>query len=89
MRLLVFSAMWCSSCLVMKPIITDVVTALWLACEWIDYDEQEELCTLWWITQSLPTLVLLDETWWEVTRISGEYSRDDLRRWIDDATHRA
>ena len=74
-----FSAVWCSPCKVLQPILED------LAMEWegdidfweVDVDDDPETATNWSV-RSIPTLILIDTDGTELERITGVQTRSSL-----------
>ena len=79
MKLLKFSAQWCSPCK-MLAVITDNMD-LPYDMESIDIDEQSEMAMQYNI-RGVPTLVLVDDVGNEVKRNVGMITRDKLLEWI-------
>lgn len=85
MKIIKIGALWCSGCLVMKPIwkkiekdITDLKTIYY------DYDEnQEEIKTLNIDIKKMPTFIFLDEENQELERVTGEVTEKKLIELIN------
>jgi len=83
MKVLRFSAIWCSACLVMKKIFKHVEN-MHTELEFInyDYDTEDELVEKYNIGTTIPVLIFLDENENEITRIVGEKSYDEIEEII-------
>lgn len=84
MRMICFTALWCPSCLLMRPRYEkafgnrpDVPTVSY------DYDESPEEVSRWGIGPILPVLIL-EKDGKEIARLTGEKSLKELARWAED-----
>lgn len=84
MKVLKFSAIWCSACLVMKKVFKHVEN-MHPELEFInyDYDTDEGLVEKYNIGTTIPVLIFLDENDKEITRIVGEKSYDEIEEIIE------
>lgn len=85
MKILKFSALWCSSCLVMKPRYKEIET-LYSNIEVIDYDYDfdEEMVNKYNIGSLIPVLIIVDDLGNEKTRIIGEKTVDQIKKVIEE-----
>ena len=84
MKVLKFGAEWCSGCIVMRPRWKEIESELpWLKTEYYDYDKDKEMVEKHKINQNLPTFVFLDKDDKEITRLSGEPSKKELLKLIE------
>ncbi|MCF7907134.1 thioredoxin family protein [Patescibacteria group bacterium] len=84
MKVLKFGAEWCSGCIIMKPRWKEIEEELPdLKTEYYDYDQEQEMVEKYKIDQTLPTFVFLDQEDQEITRLSGEPSKEELLRLIE------
>ena len=83
MKVLRFSAIWCSACLVMKKIFKHVEN-MHPELKFInyDYDMDEDLVEKYNIGTTIPVLIFLDENEQEITRIVGEKSYEEIEEII-------
>lgn len=78
MKVLKFGAVWCSGCLVMKPIWKEIENEMdWLNTEYFDLDENKEMAKKYDIVD-LPTFVFLDSKGEEIHREVGEIGKESL-----------
>lgn len=78
MKILKFGAIWCSGCLVMKPIWGEIEKELpWLVTEYHDADIDKELVEKYSITD-FPCFIFLDKEGNELHRESGEIEKSVL-----------
>ena len=85
MKVLKFGAEWCSGCIVMKPRWKEIEGELpQLKTEYYDYDKDKEMVEKHSINQNLPTFVFLDKDDKEITRLSGEPSKEELLKLIEE-----
>ncbi|MFA5751205.1 MAG: thioredoxin family protein [Candidatus Paceibacterota bacterium] len=84
MKVLKFGAEWCPGCIIMKPRWKEIEDELgWLKNEFYDYDKDKEMVEKYKITQTLPTFVFIDKDGNEITRLSGEYEKNDLIQLVN------
>jgi len=85
MKVLKFGAVWCSGCLVMRPIWQEIEKEnSWLKNEYYDFDKDKEEVTKWKIDKNLPTFVFLDKGGKEFLRLHGEISKKELLKIINE-----
>jgi thiol-disulfide isomerase/thioredoxin len=85
MKVLKFGAVWCAGCLVMRPRWQEIEKELpWLETEYFDFDKDKEEVEKYKIDQNLPTFVFLDKTGKELLRLSGEPSKEELLKIIEE-----
>ncbi len=78
MKVLKFGAIWCSGCLVMKPIWKEIEEELsWLQTEYYDVDEQKDVSKKYDIVD-LPTFIFLDQDGNEIHREIGEIGKETM-----------
>ena len=84
MKVLKIGAVWCSGCLVMKPLWEKIEKEHpWLKTEYFDYDQDKEKIKEYNIESGrLPTFIFLDKNNREFLRKSGEISKEDLTKII-------
>ena len=78
MKILKITSMWCPSCIIMNPIIDEIITEYNLIVENIDYDLDEEKRLSFNIGKILPVMIFLNEANEELFRIIGEKSKKDI-----------
>ncbi len=79
MKILKFNAIWCSGCLVMKPIINEI-KKLYPNIQFIDYDYDidEEMVNKWEVGTLIPVMIFVDENDKEITRLRGEKTKKEI-----------
>ncbi len=82
MKILVFNAIWCPSCLVMRPFFKKLQKEYNFELEEIDYDTSNEI-KKWDIGDILPVAIILKNNQ-EIKRIIGEKSKKQLEKIIGD-----
>ncbi len=83
MKVLKFGAIWCSTCLVMKPRWEKIEKELeWLETEYYDVDEHENLVEQYKI-KNFPCFIFLDKKGKELVRITGEVDKKKLLELIN------
>lgn len=79
MKVLKFGAVWCSGCLVMKPIWAEIEAQMpELETEYWDFDRDKEMVEKYNIDHTLPVFVFLDKEDNEILRLTGEVDKDKL-----------
>jgi thioredoxin 1 len=82
MKVLKFGAIWCSSCLIMKPRWAELEKEYdWLETEYYDADERQDLIDQYGIS-NIPCFIFLDKDGQEIKRLSGEISKEELVKTI-------
>lgn len=85
MKVLKFNAIWCSGCLVMKPIIKEI-KELYPDIDFVDYDYDmdEEMVNKWDVGTIIPVLIFLDNQDNEITRLRGEKTKKEIIDVIEE-----
>ena len=85
MKVLKFNAIWCSGCLVMKPIIKQIKEQ-YPDIEFIDYDYDidEDMVNKWDVGTLIPVMIFLDENDNEITRLRGEKTKKEIEKVIEE-----
>ncbi len=85
MKLLSFGALWCSSCLVMKPRLKEIEKELSeIEIIYYDYDENYEEVERWNVKEVLPTFILVDNDNNELKRVMGEKTKEFIKKMIEE-----
>jgi thiol-disulfide isomerase/thioredoxin len=85
MKVLKIGAIWCSGCLVMKPIWKEIeLENPWLETEYFEYDDNPEIMEKHSVGDTLPVFIFLDSDENEIKRIVGETSKKELLQIIDE-----
>lgn len=86
MKVLKIGAVWCSGCLVMKPRWKEIESENpWLETQYFDYDEnREKVAPLGIDKERLPVFIFLDKAGAELTRLTGEVTKEELLRTIGE-----
>ncbi len=78
MKILKFGAIWCTECIVMKPMWQEIEKELpELKTEYHDADENPEIIKKYNIT-NLPVFIFLDKDGNEFLRLKGVQNKKDL-----------
>ena len=84
MKILKFGAVWCSGCLVMKPLFKEIETENpWLKTEYYDFDTDRAQVKKYGIDENLPVFVFLDQNGKEIERLTGEIEKKELLQIIN------
>lgn len=79
MKVLKFGAVWCSGCLIMKPIWKQIEAENpWLETHYFEYDEEKEMVDKWNVGNNLPVFIFLDKDDKEIARFTGELSKEEI-----------
>ncbi len=78
MKVLKFGAIWCTECLVMKPMWKEIEESIPdLKTEYFDADENAEMLKKYEIKE-IPVFVFLDKDDKEFMRLEGVQNKEDL-----------
>jgi thiol-disulfide isomerase/thioredoxin len=90
MKVIKIGAIWCSGCLVMRPVWKRIeVENLWLITEYYDFDERKDIVDKYGIKNGvLPVFIFLDKDENELLRLTGEISRERLLQAINEYKNR-
>ena len=85
MKVLKIGAIWCSGCLVMKPIWKKIESEHpWLKTEYYEFDDSPDIAKKFGLVAGiLPTFIFLDSNDTEIARVSGEVGEKDLLKIIE------
>ncbi|MBQ9319066.1 MAG: thioredoxin family protein [Bacilli bacterium] len=76
------SAMWCSSCIIMKSRFNDIIKEYDIeVCDY-DYDLDEDKIQEYNVGEILPVYIKIENNK-EVKRLTGEHSKEELRKFIE------
>ncbi|MFH0854587.1 MAG: thioredoxin family protein [bacterium] len=85
MKILKFGAVWCSGCLVMKPLWKKIEEEMiWLETEYYDYDQNKDMAEKYKIDDRLPAFIFLDKNGNELFRLHGEIDKEKLVKIIEE-----
>lgn len=84
MKIIYFGAVWCPSCLLMKPIWRKTTKELELELIEYDYDFNENEVKEYKVEDKLPTCIVIDEFGIELTRIIGEKKPEKIKEIINN-----
>ncbi|NMC35412.1 thioredoxin family protein [Candidatus Beckwithbacteria bacterium] len=84
MKIIKIGAVWCPSCLVMRPRWQEIEMELpELETEYFDFDQDESKIKPYNVTEGkLPVFIFLDKNGKELTRVQGEPSKQELLKLI-------
>ena len=83
-KLLVISAVWCPSCLVMSKYIKKIKEEFTnIEVTKLDYDFDEEEVRKYNVDKKLPVLILLDDNN-EIDRLIGEKDYNEIKEFIEE-----
>jgi thiol-disulfide isomerase/thioredoxin len=84
MKVLKFGAIWCTECLVMKPMWQEIEQELpELETEYYDADDNPELIKKYGI-ENLPVFIFLDKDGKEFRRLKGVQNKKDLMMMVKE-----
>ena len=79
MKVLKFGAVWCPTCLIMKPRWAEIEKEnSWLEAEYFEYDEYPEKVKEYNVGSVLPIFIFLDSNGQEFLRLKGEVSKKEI-----------
>lgn len=83
MKITIISAIWCSSCLVMKK-VWNKVKKQYPNLEWQEYDlDFSEEAKNYQVGETLPVLIF-EKKGIETSRLIGEKKVEEVERWIEN-----
>ncbi len=78
MEVIRISAVWCSSCLVMKSRFNEVANELNIKVIDYDYDIDTDMVDKYNVTDVLPVYIKGDK------RLVGEHTKEEIRKFLSD-----
>ncbi|MFZ2664264.1 MAG: thioredoxin family protein [Patescibacteria group bacterium] len=79
MKVLKFGAVWCSGCLVMRPLWEEIEKEMpELVTEYFDFDKDKEMISKYNIDRTLPVFIFIDKDGNELLRLTGEVEKEKL-----------
>ncbi len=84
MKVLKFGAIWCTECLVMKPMWADIEKSMpELKTEYFDADENPKMLEKYGI-KDIPVFIFFDKNNQEFERLKGVQNKEDLMKIVKD-----
>lgn len=83
MKFVRITAIWCTSCLLMKKRWKNTIERTSIEIEDLDFDFDEPSYAKYQIGSILPVVILLDDSGKEIKRMIGEKSIKDLETWLE------
>jgi thioredoxin 1 len=84
MKILKFGAIWCTECLVMRPMFQEIEKEMpELKTEYFDADENPDILKKYGI-KNLPVFIFLDKDDNEILRLKGAQNKKDLIKIINE-----
>lgn len=85
MELIVITAVWCPSCIVMRARLEKIKAECpWLKVREFNYDKDLEAREKYQIGKEIPVFILLDKDQNQRLRLEGEIDRKDLLKLINE-----
>ena len=78
MEVIRISAVWCSSCLVMKSRVNEVANELNIKITDYDYDIDTDMVDKYNVSDVLPVIIKGDK------RLVGEHTKEEIRKFLSD-----
>ena len=78
MEVIRISAVWCSSCLVMKSRFNEVASELNIKVIDYDYDIDDDMVDKYNVSDILPVYIKGDK------RLVGEHTKEEIRKFLSD-----
>lgn len=83
MKLIVISAVWCPSCLILNKQIKNIKEEFDIEIEKLDYDLDEDKIEMYNIGKTLPVLILEKDNK-EIKRLTGEKSYNEIKEFLNE-----
>lgn len=83
MKLIVISAVWCPSCLILNKQIKNIKEEFDIEIEKLDYDLDEDKIEMYNIGKTLPVLILEKDNK-EIRRLTGEKSYNEIKEFLNE-----
>ena len=83
MKILRISAIWCPSCIIMRPIYNEIANKYGLETKELDYDFDEEEVKPLEVGKKLPVAIIYDDNNHELARICGEKKKNEIEEIIE------
>jgi thiol-disulfide isomerase/thioredoxin len=83
-KLLVVSAVWCPSCLILNKHLKKLNEDIEIEITKLDYDLDEDIVEEYNVGEKLPVVILLDNDK-EVSRLIGEKTYDELLSFVKES----
>lgn len=78
MKLIRISAIWCSSCLIMRQRFNDVIKDYDIVVEDLDYDLDYEKIEQYHIGNTLPVYIYNNK------KLVGEHTKEEIRKFLEE-----
>ena len=78
MKIIRISAVWCSSCLIMKSRLNEVANERNIEIEDLDFDTDASLVDEYKVGDILPVFI------YKGKRMQGEHTKDEIRKFLSD-----
>lgn len=82
MKIIRISAIWCSSCIIMKSRFNDVIKNYSIEVIDYDYDLDEEEINKFSVGNVLPVYIKINDEK-EISRLVGEHSKEEIINFIE------
>ena len=82
MKIIRISAIWCSSCIIMKSRFNDVIKNYNIEVIDYDYDLDEEEINKFSVGNVLPVYIKINDEK-EISRLVGEHSKEEIINFIE------
>ena len=83
MKILRISAIWCPSCIIMRPIYDEIAKKYEYETKELDYDFDEDEVKPLEVGKKLPVAIIYDDNNQELTRICGEKKKNEIEEIIE------
>lgn len=83
MEVVLITAIWCPSCIIMRPRYNKIIKDLGLSFSELDFDDDEKEIDKYSIGKTLPVCIIMKDKN-ELLRIVGEKSEKELNKLFQD-----
>ncbi len=84
MKIIFVSALWCSSCIIMRPVWEEIKTRYDFECQEYDYDIDTDVLKKYEIDKTIPVIIILNKDNKEIHRFIGEKKKKEILEILDN-----
>lgn len=78
MEIIVISAVWCPSCLILNKNLNKLMSEMDIKVKKLDYDLDEDLVSQYQVGDTLPVIIYKDK------RLVGEHTYEEIKEFLNE-----